>query len=164
MAKLCRLIGWDETLAFIIQPNFLCQLFMVDKFHKGRVAGICSTNHHCQAGWGTKYIAPYRRFCWWSILCTLLNIGTLGNCPPLLSMSSGGFQICCNIMRSPFSLPFSTAHNRAQEIDQNRSKYRSSQWRAIHNSRYGPLDTLYWPFYKHWLLILQVKKLTWTAL
>ena len=121
MAKLCRLIGWDETLAFIIQPNFLCQLFMVDKFHRGRVAGICSTNHHCQAGWGTKYIAPY--------LLLVINIMHIVEYwytwqlpPTIVNVLWGGSKyaaILCGLLSPCDSQQRTTEHKRWTKIEAN---------------------------------------------
>ena len=133
----------DETLAFIIQPNSLCQLFMVDMFHRGSMARICSTNHHCQAGGvGDKTHCT---------ISTALVINIMHNVeywynwqlhPPLLLLSPGGFQICCNIMQFPSHVQYFTVHNTSRQSKTNgpnRCKYRSAQWRALQNSRYMDL-------------------------
>ena len=80
----------------------------VSAFHGWWVWGqswwICATNHHCQAGWGTKHVAPYRHFPAVIDIMHIVNTASIDNCTPIIAVVPQGFQICRRIMQLASSL------------------------------------------------------------
>ena len=80
----------------------------VSAFHGWWVWGqswwICATNHHCQASWGTKHVAPYRHFPAVIDIMHIVNTASIDNCTPIIAVVPQGFQICRRIMQLASSL------------------------------------------------------------
>ena len=86
-------------LIFLAKPYCLS----VSAFHGWWVWGqswwICATNHHCQASWGTKHVAPYRHFPAVIDIMHIVNTASIDNCTPIIAVVPQGFQICHRIMQ-----------------------------------------------------------------